>query len=285
MSDSFIQHPIYTNFQISLQEEWVHVAVPDYETLYQVSTWGRVKSTERFVRGGRGKKQLVPEHIMNIVGNAIRGNRPGVYFNKKGKQKFFKVQILVLEAFIGPKPENTECCHYNDDKYNNRLENLYWGTRSQNMKDATRNGRKLGFAKTGAPEQRGELNQISKLTNWAVKSIRKRLRSGKSTIQQLSTRFGTSRESIREAAIGITWTHITDPEPLTEQEMNKIRDRSYNRMRGESCPNSKLTEENVHEIRSLISQGVKDKQIASKFGITPEAVGNIRRKQTWSWLK
>lgn len=37
------------------------------------------------------------------------------------------VAELVLETFVGPKPEGKKACHKDNDKTNNRVENLYWG--------------------------------------------------------------------------------------------------------------------------------------------------------------
>lgn len=51
------------------------------------------------------------------------------------------VHSLVLEAFTGPCPEGMEARHLDDNPTNNRLENLVWGTRSENSQDAIRNDR------------------------------------------------------------------------------------------------------------------------------------------------
>jgi len=51
------------------------------------------------------------------------------------------VHSLVAEAFLGPRPQGHEVRHLNDDRYDNRIENLAYGTHSDNMRDAQRNGR------------------------------------------------------------------------------------------------------------------------------------------------
>ena len=50
------------------------------------------------------------------------------------------VHELVLLAFVGAKPPKHECRHLNGDPADNRLENLAWGTRSENIKDAVAHG-------------------------------------------------------------------------------------------------------------------------------------------------
>jgi len=45
-----------------------------------------------------------------------------------------------------------DSCHWDDDPANNRLENLRWGTRSENRKDSVRNGTHNMASKTHCPQ-------------------------------------------------------------------------------------------------------------------------------------
>lgn len=52
--------------------------------------------------------------------------------------------VAILLMFGPPKPNDGAryiCCHRDDDETNNHISNLYWGTYSDNGKDAVRNGR------------------------------------------------------------------------------------------------------------------------------------------------
>lgn len=50
-----------------------------------------------------------------------------------------KVHLLVLTAFVGPKPSDEhECRHLDNVKVNNRRGNLAWGTSEQNRQDTRR---------------------------------------------------------------------------------------------------------------------------------------------------
>ncbi len=73
---------------------------------------------------------------------AIRRNDDGYCFvnlDLDGKTYSRSVHQLVLETFVGPRPEGMEACHYpDDDKSNNRLENLRWDTHGENAKDKYR---------------------------------------------------------------------------------------------------------------------------------------------------
>ncbi len=51
--------------------------------------------------------------------------------------KTYKMHRLVLDAFVGPRPEGKECDHKNRNKLDNRLCNLHWVTRSENSLNRT----------------------------------------------------------------------------------------------------------------------------------------------------
>jgi hypothetical protein len=47
-----------------------------------------------------------------------------VNLHRDGQKVPRYVHHLVLEAFVGPRPEGLVCCHWDGDPGNNRLENL-----------------------------------------------------------------------------------------------------------------------------------------------------------------
>ena len=49
--------------------------------------------------------------------------------------KKISIAHTVLETFIGPRPHGLECDHINRIPHDNRLENLRWVTRSENMRN------------------------------------------------------------------------------------------------------------------------------------------------------
>lgn len=111
-------------------EEWRDI--PGYEGLYQVSNLGRVKSLNYHLTG---KEQILRPGKDRIGGYLQVG------LSKGGKRKHFKVHRLVWEAFNGPIPEGYECNHINEDKTDNRLENLNLMTPKENTNWGTRNER------------------------------------------------------------------------------------------------------------------------------------------------
>ena len=60
-------------------------------------------------------------------------------------RKWFLVHRLVAQYFI-PNPNNyPNVCHKDNNKNNNSVDNLYWGTQSDNIKQAVRDGNHKGF--------------------------------------------------------------------------------------------------------------------------------------------
>jgi hypothetical protein len=103
-------------------ERWLPVV--GYEGKYLVSDQGRVKSlmTDK-AKGGRVLKQRTYS----------RYRYAGLWMN--GRLKQCRVHRLVLSAFVGPCPEGMEALHGEGGALDNRLANLRWGTRSENMRE------------------------------------------------------------------------------------------------------------------------------------------------------
>lgn len=64
-------------------------------------------------------------------------------YDDQGNRGDRHVAVLVLEAFIGPRPSPVhECNHDNGIKSDNHLSNLEWSTKSENVAHAYRTGLK-----------------------------------------------------------------------------------------------------------------------------------------------
>jgi len=59
---------------------------------------------------------------------------------KNDKPTYHSVHKLILRAFVGECPKGMQCRHLNGNSKDNRLENLCWGTGSENQIDCLRHG-------------------------------------------------------------------------------------------------------------------------------------------------
>ena len=109
--------------------EWRPIA--GFKGRYEVSSEGEVRS---LARKGR-KRQIFLKPFNNTQGYLQ------VVLTKGGKRDQPRVHRLVMQAFVGPCPENMEVNHIDEDKTNNCISNLEYVTHKQNLNHATRNAR------------------------------------------------------------------------------------------------------------------------------------------------
>lgn len=138
-------------------EEWR--PIPGHP-LYQASNLGRIKVLAHVAgrfnpRWGKDNSVHVREKIRRpwvtkgrvfrsgeLVGNL--DDKPSCLTlpikNEAGITVTRYVHHLVLEAFMGLRPQGTEACHWDGDATNNRLANLRWDTSKGNKADSIRLG-------------------------------------------------------------------------------------------------------------------------------------------------
>ena len=118
--------------------------VPGWDNLYEVSDLGRVRSLDRIDSRGRPRLGRVRE----LTAHA---GYPRVNLWRDGEFETALVHRLVLTAFAGAPPEGHEARHLNDNPADNRLENLAWGTKSENEQDRLRHGTHNQTSKSQCP--------------------------------------------------------------------------------------------------------------------------------------
>jgi hypothetical protein len=154
---------------------------------YEVSDLGRVR---------RGDRLLNP--CLYSTGYLVAD----VYF-ADGTHRRRGVHTLVCEAFIGPRPPLHECCHINGRPSDNRLANLRYGTRRDNMRDQFRHGTRI----------LGERHPMSKLSYEKADAIREAYGRGLG-VNNLARKYGVDKKAIQNLLRGKTWVR---PELLTDQ--------------------------------------------------------------------
>lgn len=117
-------------------EEEIWKDIPGYEGKYQASSRGRIRSLDRTLFLHRKNGALVAHQMKGRI------LRPGK-FCKSGHVSVVlghgeagsPVHQLVALAFLGPCPEGKEVLHNNGIADDNRVENLRYGTRRENILD------------------------------------------------------------------------------------------------------------------------------------------------------
>lgn len=163
-------------------------AVPDFENHYEVSTYGRIRSLKR----ERDKLRAEPL----ILKVEVRARYYYASLCKQGVKSAHRLHRLVLAAFVSPQPDGMEACHIDGDNLNNRLDNLRWGTKQENMADKARHNTLV----------RGEMQWNSKLTADQVREIRSL--SGTLSHSQIGKRFGVYQQTITRIINRKSWSHV-----------------------------------------------------------------------------
>jgi hypothetical protein len=142
-----------------MNENWA--SVKGFEGVYEVSTHGRLRrlsqASARIKRIHPGRNYL-PRLLTAVINNGYG------YFTlvAHGKRIRRGIHALVLETFVGPRPQGLYACHRDGNKSNNSLENLKWATPTENQDDRVKHGR----------GQTGENNGSCKLTDSQVEEVR-----------------------------------------------------------------------------------------------------------------
>ena len=106
-----------------MQEIWKDV--PEYEGLYQVSNFGRVKSFRESAKFKKPKELILKSSLINS-GYAV------VTLYKENSKRKFQIHRLVASVFL-PNPLNLPCVNHKDEnKLNNCVDNLEWCTYQYN---------------------------------------------------------------------------------------------------------------------------------------------------------
>ena len=138
MLSSFFESAVY----FFMQEIWKKVPIEPFSEHYEVSNLGRVRSTDRVILCKNGVAR-------NIAGKSIRPFIVGkgyeaVELCSGTVSRYVKVHRLVALAFIAN--ENpllfTQVNHIDENKRNNRADNLEWCSASYNVNYGTANERR-----------------------------------------------------------------------------------------------------------------------------------------------
>ncbi len=174
-------------------EEWR--GIPGLEHRYEVSSHGRVRSKDMKVRA-RNCFRTFPGRIRKPA-NSNGYQYISLYDNGKLVLET-GIHRLVMRAFVGECPEGKEVLHSDDDRANNHLSNLSYGTRKENMEGAEKRGRTC----------KGEKQGQAKIPDISAPIIRWMYEISSLSHADLANLFGVSSACIGRLIRRDTYTHV-----------------------------------------------------------------------------
>lgn len=147
-----------------MEEIWKDIK--EYENLYMISSYGRIKSVDKYDRLGRfwkGKILILYKHSNGYL---------SVGLTKGGKTKKYWIHRLVAETFLD-NPNNLPCVNHKDENpLNNNVSNLEFCTYEYNNNYGTRNKR-LSDSLKGHSVSEETRKKMSKIKNKTILQFNK----------------------------------------------------------------------------------------------------------------
>lgn len=162
-----------------MKETWKPVPYEPFNKRYLVSNLGRIKPIKK------SKYSTLKGECLK-AGLGARGYPCyTLYANGMSKQVFGHRTVALV--FLGEPPVGKNIvCHLDDNKQNNCVTNLIWGSSSDNMRHMVERGRSL----TGSKNPRALLNDVK------VQKIRDLYSEGGVSQQSLALQFGVHQTQI-----------------------------------------------------------------------------------------
>lgn len=172
-----------------MSEVWKDI--PGHEGAYQVSDQGRVRSLPRTVtrstRNGTVFSRQLPGRVLRPGVSSPLGHSTVAL--GRGNSQY--VHALVMQAFVGPRPEGADIRHLNGNARDNRLNNLSYGSRHENNLDRLDHG-------------------VLKLTREQVERVKRDTRTGlpRGGQRRLAEELGVCESLISSIKKGKAYAHV-----------------------------------------------------------------------------
>ena len=178
--------------------------IPGFEGFYQASNLGQVRSIDRTIKTSDGRQWVQPGKILSPDNNH-KGGYLTVQLSRDGIAKRYLVHRLIASAFIPNPTYLPEVNHKNGSKRQNDAGNLEWSDRQKNIDHAVEHT---------LIDNKGEKNQMAKLTESEVLEIRRLSASGMSDSEIAAVTRATKR-NVKNIRSLTSWKHIAPAEKVT----------------------------------------------------------------------
>ena len=176
-----------------MEEIFKPVPFENFADYYSISNFGRLR-VDVISKYSNNQTRFLKLHT----------NPKGYYFfvmTRNGKTVERFIHRTVAMTFCKKENESHNIvCHLDDNKLNNRSDNLIWGDHQINMDHMVERGRSL----------RGSKNPLSKVTEDQVKEIRKLYKETKISQQKLAERYGIDQTVVSRIILHKSWKHVKD---------------------------------------------------------------------------
>lgn len=266
--------------------------IPGYEGIYQVSDMGRVKS----IVFGRWKKNKE-----TILKQREKPNKHVyVELSKGKKRKCFFIKNLVSETFLPEILDVHYISHKNGIKNDNRATNLEF------INDSTDLDNEIWVPVIGFKGYKisnfGRVKSLNKQRNNYKDTIVKQYKDRNGYIRVHLFKENKNKEISLHRLVALNFIPNKDNKPqvnhkdgiktnnsvdnlewmTAKENMIHAFENKINKNFGEKHYYSKLTEENVLEIRS---PGASTSKLAKKFGVSKRCIMQIKDRTWWKHVK
>lgn len=173
----------------------------------------------------------------------------------------YRVHRVMCESVHGKLPRNILACHECDVPQCCNPGHLWPGTNGDNIRDAAKKGR----LPRGSGHARSVWDEATVID--AVNRV-----AGGESQASIERELGVSSGALQSVLNGKTWRHLGLPQ-------FKLPGKG---VKGAKHYLTRLTEDDVREIRRLRGPGKSGRSIAVVYGISPASVTNIIKRKTWA---
>lgn len=208
-------------------------------------------------KGGRGWRVCKP-----YLAGSVHSHSKYRVISWMEKGTFYTVRAhrLVYVHFFGMIPEGYEIHHKNNNKIDNRPENLEVVTHKVNMRRAADDGL--------YPDKNGSNNPCARVDETIIERACKELVTGE-TVVVVAREMGIGKHILYNVLHGRTWGHLQCVQELLEKR------KTYHH----------ITLDMVERICELLVEGKKRKEVSTMLGVPVSTIANIIGGQAWGRLE